>query len=103
MRQILDNELGTIKESKGVKVIDFWAAWCGPCKMYSPIFEKVEQDFPEVEFGKVNVDDNPKISTFFGIRSIPTTIIMKDGEIADIVYGIMSKNDLGLRVKRAKG
>lgn len=86
------NFQSTAIENKGVTVIDFWAEWCGPCRMIGPIIEELSNELDgDVVVGKVNVDHNPEISMKYGIRSIPTILIMKDGEIVDKHVGTTTK------------
>ncbi|MCL4383470.1 thioredoxin [Candidatus Marsarchaeota archaeon] len=61
-------------------VIDFWAEWCGPCRMFSPIFDELSEDYKDVKFMKLNVDNNEEIARRYNIMSIPTTMIFKDGD-----------------------
>jgi thioredoxin 1 len=69
-------------------VIDFWAPWCGPCKMMGPVFEKMGEEFGEkAVFAKANVDDFPELSSPFGVQGIPTIIILKNGQEADRIVG----------------
>ena len=76
-------------------VIDFWAEWCGPCRMVSPIVEELAGDYEgKAVVGKVNVDHNPEISSKYGIRSIPTILFMKDGEVVDKLVGAVAKEVL---------
>ena len=81
-------------------VVDFWAVWCGPCKMLSPIVEEVAGEYGEVKFCKLNVDDNPQQAGKFQIMSIPTLIFFKQGKATDKVVGLISKGEM---VKRVKG
>ena len=87
-----------LKSDKPV-VVDFWAEWCGPCKMLSPIVEAVAQGRQDVKFCKVNVDDNPSPAGQFQIMSIPTLIFFKGGEPVDKVIGLISKDDMEKRVQ----
>ena len=83
------------ESAQGVAVVDFWAEWCGPCRMIGPIIEELASDYEDKAIiGKVNVDDNPEISMKFGIRSIPTILILKDGEVVDKQVGVTTKNKL---------
>ncbi len=70
-----------VLDKKGVTVIDFWAEWCGPCRMIAPIIEKLAEEYDgKALIGKVDVDNNPEVAFKYGIRSIPTILILKDGE-----------------------
>lgn len=83
-----------LKSDKPV-MIDFWAEWCGPCRMVGPIVEEMHGEYAEkAVIGKVNVDENPNISMKFGIRNIPTIIFLKDGELVDKSVGAVPKNVL---------
>ena len=76
-------------------VVDFWASWCGPCKMVGPIIEELAAEYSgKVTFGKVNVDENPRTSENFGIQSIPTILVFKDGTPVDGVIGAVPKSQL---------
>jgi thioredoxin 1 len=75
--------------AKGVTVVDFWAPWCGPCKMQTPILEKVAEAVAgRAVIAKVNVDDNRELAVKFGIRSIPALLIFKDGQITQTLVGL---------------
>ncbi len=79
----------------GVTVIDFWAEWCGPCRMIAPIIEELSVEYKDKALiGKLNVDENPEVSMKYGIRSIPTILILKDGEVAAKHVGTTSKQNL---------
>lgn len=85
----------TALERGGVSVVDFWAEWCGPCRMVGPIIEELSSEYDgKVLVGKVNVDENPEVSMKFGIRSIPTILILKDGQVVDKQVGATSKQVL---------
>lgn len=78
--------------AKGKIMIDFWADWCGPCKILSPVVEEIASEQSEVSIAKVNVDDYPELAGQHGVMSIPTLIFMKDGEVVDTSVGVVSKN-----------
>jgi len=79
-------------DKKGVAVVDFWAEWCGPCRMITPIIEELATEMDgKATIGKLNVDQNKEISMKYGIRSIPTILILKDGEVVDKQVGVTSK------------
>ncbi|MBQ1531498.1 MAG: thioredoxin [Solobacterium sp.] len=82
-----------LAENKAV-FVDFYADWCGPCKMVSPIIEKLSGLNTEVTFVKVNVDDNPELAQRYGVMSIPTLLAIKNGEVAGTVIGYRPEGDL---------
>ena len=75
-------------------VVDFWAEWCGPCKMIAPALEEISNEMPNIEVAKVNIDENPDIAATFGVRSIPTLMLFKDGKPAAVQVGAQSKSKL---------
>ena len=83
-----------VLENKSVCIVDFWAPWCGPCKMFGPIFESVAKDFKNIIFFKINVDKNEEICKKYGVMSIPTTIIFKDGKEIKKNVGFMDEDTL---------
>ncbi|WP_426349970.1 thioredoxin [Alloiococcus sp. CFN-8] len=90
-----DNDfVNEVENYKGVALVDFWATWCGPCKMISPIIEGLATEIPEVKFAKVEVDENPQISSKYRITSIPTLIIFKDGVVVDTIVGFRPKHEI---------
>jgi thioredoxin 1 len=80
-------------------VVDFWAPWCGPCKMMAPVIEQLSHELAgKIVFGKLNVDDSPHISNAFEIQSIPTIMVFKEGRPVDRIIGAMTKSQLLLRI-----
>jgi thioredoxin 1 len=76
-------------------VVDFWAEWCGPCKMIAPALEEISTELAgKVKIAKLNIDENPELAAQFGVRSIPTLLIFKDGEVADMKVGAAPKTAL---------
>lgn len=97
-----DSYHNEVMETEKVVVIDFWATWCGPCKMMAPVVEEVAKDYPDVKVCKVNVDEEPELSNAFKIVSIPTIVVIKNGEIIDSVVGYRPKEDIDKIIKLVK-
>ena len=80
-------------------VVDFWAVWCGPCRMIAPVMEELAEEYDgKVKFSKLNVDDSPGVSMQYGIRSIPTLLVFKDGKPVDQIVGAVPKREVQKRV-----
>ena len=74
-----------------VAVLDFWAPWCGPCRMMAPVMEDIEGDYPDVLFGKVNVDEEGTLATRFSVESIPTIAVLVNGEVKETSVGYVPR------------
>ena len=103
LNELLWSRIKTVKENFNAEVmqsdlpvmIDFWASWCGPCKMLAPIVSKIAEEYEgKVKVGKVNVDDQPELAGAFQISSIPTLVVIKDGKITNTSVGLQSKADI---------
>ena len=73
-------------------LLDFWASWCGPCRMVSPIVDEIAKERSDIKVGKVNVDEQPELASQFGVMSIPALVVMKDGKIVNQAMGARPKN-----------
>ncbi|GIP24057.1 MULTISPECIES: thioredoxin [Paenibacillus] len=90
---VSDQSFSSEVEGQGTVLVDFWAPWCGPCKMLAPILDELATEV-DVKIAKVNVDENPESASRFGVMSIPTLIFFKDGQPVDKVVGLNSKESL---------
>ena len=95
-----DNFSQEVLESESPVLVDFWAAWCGPCRMVAPIVEELADEYEgRVKFVKLNTDENPMVAGKYGIRSIPTLLVFKDGETVGQIVGFRPKSDLQKRLE----
>jgi thioredoxin 1 len=76
---ITEPEFAEIIENNELIILDFWAEWCGPCKAYGPVYERVSEEFPDVVFGKIDTESEQSLAGYFNVRSIPTTVAFKEG------------------------
>jgi thioredoxin 1 len=82
-------------------LVDFWAEWCGPCKMIAPILDELAQEYDgRVKIGKVNIDHDQNLASQYGIQAIPTLLLFKDGQVAEQIVGLKSKRDLKANLDR---
>ena len=88
-----DFEKTVMAESKAIPVVvDFWAPWCGPCRMISPVIEELDGEYQgKIRFFKLNIDENQDIASRFNIMSIPTLIVFRNGEVGEMIVGVKSK------------
>jgi len=106
VRTVTDqNFTDQIVDAEGLAIVDFWATWCGPCRMVAPIVEQLANEYEEkgLLVGKLDVDQNPETASRYGIRSIPTILFFKQGELIDRVVGAVPKPQLELKVKQHLG
>lgn len=99
---VTDQNFGQeVAESGGLTIVDFWAAWCGPCRMVAPIVEQLADEYEEkgLRVGKLDVDSNPSVTSRFGVRSIPSILFFKDGQHVDTVVGLVPKPHLEQKVQ----
>lgn len=83
-----------VMQAEGTVLIDFWAAWCGPCRMIAPAVEKIAEEHPEVKVCKINIDDEQELAIRHGVMSIPTLMVVKNGEIVNTAIGLRPKEEI---------
>ena len=89
-----ENFQSEVVQSDKPVLLDFWATWCGPCRMVSPIVDQIADERSDIKVGKINVDEQPELAQQFRIISIPTLVVMKDGQIANKAVGAMPKEEI---------
>jgi len=97
--EITDSNFNEVVNSDKPVLVDFWAEWCGPCKMIAPVVDELANDYDgKAVVGKVDVDSNPEVAGKFGIRSIPTLLVFKNGEVVDKQVGAVNKSILSQKL-----
>ena len=91
---VIESEFAELIDNNNIVILDFWAEWCGPCKAYAPVFERVSEDHPDVVFAKIDTEQEQALSQSFSIRSIPTTIAFKEGIGVFMMPGALPEKDL---------
>ncbi|MBR3836925.1 MAG: thioredoxin [Clostridia bacterium] len=100
MRELTNKTFdATIRETEGLVLVDFWASWCGPCRMIAPVLEELDQEVEGFSVCKVNVDENPELADRFQIEAIPTLLFFKNGELVKKKMGLYPKDALQLIIK----
>lgn len=89
-----DNFDEEILQSDQTVLVDFWAGWCGPCKMLGPIVDQIAEEHPEIKVGKVNIDEQTDLALQYKVMNIPTLLIFKNGEVANQSVGVISKTEI---------
>ena len=90
-----DDFKSEVVESDAPVLVDFWAEWCGPCKVIAPVVEELASDYKgKIKFGKVNVDDNNMVASEYGVRSIPTLLVFKNGSVVNQIVGAVPKEKI---------
>ncbi|HOG31156.1 MAG TPA: thioredoxin [Candidatus Syntrophosphaera sp.] len=100
--ELNDTNFETVTQ-KGIVVVDFWAAWCGPCRMIAPTLEELAVEQPDITIGKLNVDEFPQLAARHGVMSIPTLLFFVNGELKDTSIGAVPKSVLEKKIELLRG
>lgn len=102
VKEVKDNSFeDEVLKSDTITVVDFWAPWCGPCKMLGPVIDEISQELKgKAKFVKINVDENPVVSSQYRVASIPTLLVFKDGKIVENLVGFRPKNAIKMAIER---
>jgi len=100
-----ENFTKEVEENDGLSMVDFWATWCGPCRIVAPVVEELAEEYHEkgLKVGKLDVDSSPSISAKYGIRSIPSILFFKNGEVVDKVIGAVPRQHLEEKIQQHLG
>ena len=98
-----DNFDNDVLQASEPVLVDFWATWCGPCKMLSPVVEELAGEMDGVKIGKLNIDEHPEISGKYGVMSITTLLFFKDGKVMEQMVGVQSKGTIQSKLEELKG
>lgn len=101
--EITAENLQTIVETNPILLLDFWASWCGPCRVFAPVFESASEEHPDVAFGKVDTEGQPRLAAGFGVSSIPTLMVFRDGIIVHAQPGALSARSLDQVITAVRG
>jgi thioredoxin 1 len=98
---VTDDNFGEVTGGAELTMVDFWATWCGPCRMIAPIVEQLAETYAgQIKVGKLDVDSNPRTAAQYGVRSIPTILFLKEGKVVDTVVGAVPRQALETKIQQ---